>query len=97
LLISRAKYEIDVIMNLGYSYNAISNVLNFQLLSILGTSYAAIVAALYTVFKKVGVWANEKGIEVSGVLSLKVILTGISIVLLLMLLNNITLRISLRK
>jgi hypothetical protein len=97
LLISRAKYEIEVIMNLGYSYNAISNVLNFQLFSILGISYAAIVAALYTVFKKAGVWANEKGIEVSGVLSLKLILTGISIVLLLMLLNNITLRMSLRK
>jgi predicted RNase H-related nuclease YkuK (DUF458 family) len=57
----------------------------------------AIVVALYAVFKKAGVWAAEKGIEVSGVLSVKVMLAGILIVLLLMLLNNITLRMSFRK
>ncbi len=97
LLISRAKYEIDVIMNLGYSYNAISNVLNFQLLSILSISFAAIVATLFYLFKKAGIWAAEKGIETSGNLSGEVILGGVAIVVLLMLLNNITLRMSLRK
>jgi hypothetical protein len=97
LLISRAKYEIDVIMNLGYSYNAISNVLNFQLLSILSISFAAIVAMLFYLFKKAAIWAAEKGIETSGNLSGEVILGGVAIVVLLMLLNNITLRMSLRK
>lgn len=97
LLISRAKYEIDVIMNLGYSYITISNVLNFQLLSILSIAFAVIVATLFYLFKKAAIWAAEKGIETSGSISVNVLLGGVVIVILLMLLNNITLRMSLRK
>src|SRR5690606_19458816 len=97
LLISRAKYEIDVLLNLGYTHSAISNVLNVQLLVILGLSYAAIVFVLISAFRKLAQMIAEKGFEMNGMVSPKVILAGGGIVLLLMLINNITLRMTLRK
>ncbi len=97
LLISRAKYEIDVLLNLGYTHSAISNVLNIQLLAILGLSYAAIVFVLINAFRKLALMIAEKGFEMNGIVSPKVILAGGCIVLLLMLINNITLRMTLRK
>lgn len=97
LLIAKAKNEIDIILNLGYSYNAISNVLNLQLLSILSICFIAIIAALIYTFKKLAIFTTQKGFDISGKLNTEVILGGVGIVILLMILNNITLRFSLKK
>jgi len=97
LLISRAKYEIDILLNLGYSYTSISNILNLQLLVILGLSLAGVMGVLMIGFRKLSQIMSVKGIEIGGELSYIVIGAGGAILLLLMLLNNITLRLTLRK
>jgi hypothetical protein len=97
LLISRAKYEIDILLNLGYSYTSISNILNLQLLAILGLSLAGVIIFLSKVFEKLAGVLEGKGVEIGGELSVVVIGLGGAILITLMLLNNITLRLTLRK
>lgn len=97
LLIAKAKFELDVILNLGYTYAAISNVLNLQLAGILFSVLIGVLLLTQKLLGSITAWASEKGFELNDTIEIEVIIAGVAIVLLLMLLNNITLRWSLKK
>jgi hypothetical protein len=98
LLIARAQYEISVLLNLGYSHAAISNMLNLQFLVILGMSLAGVWGVMKVAFKKFSIILAERGVHLGGgELSVMVLGAGAIIIFILMLLNNITLNYTLRK
>lgn len=97
LLIARARYELDVLLNLGYSPSIISHVLNAQLLIILAISSGAVLASVAYVFRQLHALMIARGIVVEGKLSPLLMGTTISILLMLLLLNYTTLRAALRR
>jgi len=95
LIIFRAKQEVDILMNLGYTRASISRLLNLQLLLMLLLAAALSLSARYFAVEWMHRFFSQQGVVFESDPCFP-LLTGAGITLLMLLLNSISMRWSLR-
>ena len=96
LILSRAKAEINILLNLGYSFKTISRILNTQLGLILVIVTLAAYVVIYIVVDQLYQFLSDKGIALDNTISLPVVLLGMGVLITLLLVNRISMKYSLK-
>ena len=94
LIVSRAKYEIGVLINLGYSKRTITAVMNLELFVILAVVVLTVYGVLYYSLTKTSEFLADSGVVISPEFSWVQWSIGGAAIAIMLLLNNITLRFS---
>lgn len=95
LALSRAKQEIDILLNIGYTRQSISGILTIQLVLILFLVVVLAFTAHYWAVQEMHIFFAQHGFTLAAKTSLALLVSGGAAVLML-LVNQLALKISLR-
>jgi hypothetical protein len=97
LVISRARNEINLLLDIGYTYGTVSRILTVQFAVIMGMVILTVYPVLYYAVKKIHHFLVEQRFEVVDKVSLYVIIAGLAAFVVVMIFNSLMLRTNLRK
>lgn len=98
LVISQAKDEISMLMDIGYTWDRLSSLLNIQFAMIIGGVISLVIALIIISRNRVTQLSIEKGFSLQqGGIAIEILVLGGIIFLVLLLLNYLSLRSALKR